>query len=48
MAKGIPGRPIVEHENSAGSRSFAEYPELSILGKVSDNRTANVTKYAIL
>lgn len=48
MAKGIPGGPIVEHESSGGYRRFGEYPELSILGKASGNRTVNVIKNAIL
>lgn len=48
MVEGIPGSPIVEHENSGGYRGFAEYPELNILGKVSGNWTANVTKNVIL
>ncbi|MFO1035305.1 MAG: substrate-binding domain-containing protein [Geminicoccaceae bacterium] len=48
MVEGIPGSPIVEHENSGGYRGFAEYPELNNLGKVSGNWTANVTKNVIL
>ncbi|MGD9508706.1 MAG: substrate-binding domain-containing protein [Geminicoccaceae bacterium] len=48
MVEGIPGSPIVEFENSGGYRGFAEYPNLNILGKVSGNWTANVTKNVIL
>ena len=48
MVEGIPGSPIVEHENSGGYRGLAEYPGLNNLGKVSGNWTANVTKNVIL
>jgi ribose transport system substrate-binding protein len=48
MVEGIPGSPIVEHENSGGYRAFEEHPELNILGKVSGNWTANVTKNVVL
>ena len=48
MVEGIPGSPIVDHENSGGYRGFAEYPDLKILGKVSGNWTANVTKNVVL
>lgn len=48
MVEGIPGSPIVEHENSGGYRAFAEHPNLNILGKVSGNWTANVTKNVVL
>jgi ribose transport system substrate-binding protein len=48
MVEGIPGSPIVEHENAGGYRAFAEYPGLNILGKVSGNWTANVTKNVVL
>src|SRR5215213_324025 len=48
MVEGIPGSPIVEHENSGGYRAFGEHPELTILGKVSGNWTANVTKNVVL
>ena len=48
MVEGIPGSPIVEHENSGGFRAFEEHPEANILGKVSGNWTANVTKNVVL
>jgi ribose transport system substrate-binding protein len=48
MVEGIPGSPIVEHENSGGYRAFAEHPNLTILGKVSGMWTANVTKNVVL
>lgn len=48
MVEGIPGSPIVEHENSGGYRAFEENPGLNILGKVSGNWTANVTKNVVL
>jgi ribose transport system substrate-binding protein len=48
MVEGIPGSPIVEHENAGGYRAFAEHPGLTILGKVSGNWTANVTKNVVL
>lgn len=48
MVEGIPGSPIVEHENSGGYRAFTEHPDLTILGKVSGNWTANVTKNVVL
>jgi ribose transport system substrate-binding protein len=48
MVEGIPGSPIVEHENAGGYRAFAEHPEITILGKVSGNWTANVTKNVVL
>ena len=48
MVEGIPGSPIVEHENSGGYRGFAEDPGLTILGKVSGQWTANVTKNVVL
>jgi ribose transport system substrate-binding protein len=48
MVEGIPGSPIVEHENAGGYRAFAEHPELTMLVKVSGNWTANVTKNVVL
>jgi ribose transport system substrate-binding protein len=48
MVEGIPGSPIVEHENSGGYRAFEEHPEITILGKVSGMWTANVTKNVVL
>jgi ribose transport system substrate-binding protein len=48
MVEGIPGSPIVEHENTGGYRAFEEHPDLNILGKVSGNWTANVTKNVVL
>lgn len=48
MVEGIPGSPIVEHENSGGYRAFEEHPDVNVLGKVSGNWTANVTKNVVL
>lgn len=48
MVEGIPGSPIVEHENAGGTRAFEEHPDITVLGKVSGNWTANVTKNVVL
>ncbi|WP_159711825.1 substrate-binding domain-containing protein [Geminicoccus flavidas] len=46
--EGIPGSPIVAQENSGGERAFAEHPDITVLGRVSGNWTANVTKSVVL
>lgn len=46
--EGIPGSPIVAQENAGGDRAFAEHPDITVLGRVSGNWTANVTKSVVL
>ncbi len=46
--EGIPGSPIVAQENAGGERAFAEHPDINVLGRVSGNWTANVTKSVVL
>ncbi|HEX2526732.1 MAG TPA: substrate-binding domain-containing protein [Geminicoccus sp.] len=48
MVEGIPGSPIVAQENSGGERAFKEHPDITIVGMVSGNWTANVTKSVVL
>ena len=46
--EGIPGSPIVAQENGGADRAFAEHPEVTVLGRVSGEWTANVTKSVVL
>ena len=46
--EGIPGSPIVAQENGGADRAFGQHPDVNVLGRVSGEWTANVTKSVVL